>query len=234
MKKTKVLGTGMGRSASCQLGQQGPGRGKFVTQAEGQRPRHSMACLWRRRADKVQPSEEYYLYDQTRRWCKSRGKENSFFDLPQMNQLRRVFNILDKDGSGSISPEELFVPSISLGLVKNMNEIKQLINMVDENFNGQIEFFEFLKIIKISQRKSELGKLDEFFKNLLTKESQKHFKHSFSLFFSKIRRDRLMDVIRTEKERSTAIFESVRMFRNISELRNLRRTGRRKCVLVHR
>ena len=50
--------------------------------------------------------------------------------------------------------EELEKPLISLGLCNNRQEVQNIIDDVDEDDSGQIEFNEFLHIIKsASQRK---------------------------------------------------------------------------------
>ena len=54
---------------------------------------------------------------------------------------------MDDDGSGSIGVEEIKGPLIGLGLVDTVEEVEELINRVDEDKSGEIEFNEFLQII---------------------------------------------------------------------------------------
>jgi len=62
-----------------------------------------------------------------------------------------VVNIAAKICIGSIGIEELEKPLISLGLCNSRDEVKAILSEVDEDGSGQIEFKEFLKIIKKAQ-----------------------------------------------------------------------------------
>ena len=77
----------------------------------------------------------------------------------EIAQLHKYFEELDEDGSGkelyylflfigSIGIEELEKPLISLGLCNNRHDVQQIMDEVDEDGSGQIEFNEFLSIIK--------------------------------------------------------------------------------------
>jgi centrin-1 len=55
---------------------------------------------------------------------------------------------LDDDGSGSIGWQELKEPLIGLGLTDSVEQILQMIELVDEDRSGLIEFQEFLQIIR--------------------------------------------------------------------------------------
>ncbi len=70
------------------------------------------------------------------------------FDDEELHQLRTYFNSLDDDGSGAIGVDELEDPLIALGLVENRAQVKQIVRMVDQDGSDQIEFNEFLSIIK--------------------------------------------------------------------------------------
>lgn len=52
---------------------------------------------------------------------------------------------------GSIGIEELEKPLISLGLCNSREDVKAILAEVDEDGSGQIEFKEFLGIIKKAQ-----------------------------------------------------------------------------------
>ncbi|KAF4652128.1 hypothetical protein FOZ61_009896 [Perkinsus olseni] len=70
-------------------------------------------------------------------------------DLSQadVQELRGVFQLLDTDGSGSISPAELrhLLRSISVNLT--MDELEELVAEVDKDCSGAIEFDEILAIL---------------------------------------------------------------------------------------
>ena len=53
-----------------------------------------------------------------------------------------------KQSTGSIGIEELEKPLISLGLCRTREDVKKIMDEVDEDGSGQIEFNEFLHIIK--------------------------------------------------------------------------------------
>ena len=61
--------------------------------------------------------------------------------------MKEIFGSLDQDGSGSISCEMMSGPLIGLGLVNSYEEVEKLVEMVDEDGSGMIEFDEFLDII---------------------------------------------------------------------------------------
>lgn len=62
--------------------------------------------------------------------------------------MKKYFHELDEDGSGSIGIEELEKPLISLGLCRSRQEVQKIMDLVDEDKSGQIEFNEFLNILK--------------------------------------------------------------------------------------
>lgn len=54
---------------------------------------------------------------------------------------------------GSIGLEELEKPLISLGLCNSRQEVQKIMDSVDDDGSGQIEFNEFLAIIKSASNK---------------------------------------------------------------------------------
>mmetsp|Transcript_32512 Transcript_32512/g.28788 ORF Transcript_32512/g.28788 Transcript_32512/m.28788 type:complete len:105 (-) Transcript_32512:352-666(-) len=71
-----------------------------------------------------------------------------------VNKLWEYFKSLDNDGSESIGVEELEDPLIALGLVQDRQQVIEIINKVDDDKTGEIEFVEFLKIISLGKRKN--------------------------------------------------------------------------------
>lgn len=119
--------------------------------------------------------------------------------------LREYFDSLDDDESGQIGVDELEDPLIALGLVDNRQQVQRIVSAVDEDQSEQIEFVEFLKIIK-GGNKNKGGSMDdstkaiyEFFKELtsgkLKIEGNKNV--PFSLFVSAHRRRMIIDSIRS-------------------------------------
>ncbi|XP_022332297.2 neo-calmodulin-like [Crassostrea virginica] len=75
-------------------------------------------------------------------------------------EARSVFDDFDKDKSGHIDAAELGNSLRVFGLNPTMKEIYDMINEVDKNGNGTIEFDEFLAFLKRSYRKPDEIKLD--------------------------------------------------------------------------
>ena len=80
-----------------------------------------------------------------RKWFLSRGKAHVLhFTDEEINKLKDCFAALDNDGSKSISVDELEEPLIGLGLAQTREEVQLMIDAVDEDGSGEIEFDEFL------------------------------------------------------------------------------------------
>jgi len=79
----------------------------------------------------------------------------SLFSLSEKEreQLRQAFNLFDKNGSGTISSQEIRVALTALGFSMTNEEIQSLILKYDHEKYGEISFDEFTEIIqnKISQ-----------------------------------------------------------------------------------
>ena len=76
--------------------------------------------------------------------------ENSIFDNltgEQIIEFREAFQAFDKDGNGSITTKELGTVMRSLGQNLTEAEIKEIIDEVDEDKNGVIDFQEFLSLM---------------------------------------------------------------------------------------
>ena len=73
------------------------------------------------------------------------------FTLAELKKLRGYFEQLDDDGSGSIGLEELEQPLISLNLCKSRAEVQQVMNKIDLDGNGTLEFDEFLALVKTAK-----------------------------------------------------------------------------------
>ena len=93
--------------------------------------------------------------------------ENSVIDNltdEQVIEFREAFQAFDKDGNGSITTKELGTVMRSLGQNLSEAEIKEMIDIVDEDKNGTIDFQEFLNLMarkmKIINKEEEL--LDAF------------------------------------------------------------------------
>lgn len=65
----------------------------------------------------------------------------------QINECRETFKMFDKDGDGTISAKELGIVMRQLGLNPTEDELLEMIQEVDEDGNGEINFTEFLTIM---------------------------------------------------------------------------------------
>lgn len=121
------------------------------------------------------------------------------FDDKERFKLKQYFSSLDEDGSGSIGIDELEDPLISLGIAESKDDVKKIIDTVDDDKSGQIEFKEFLDIIK--NKNSDGTEKDnliiDFFKDMINGnlgEGDYKIPKSlpFSLIISTIRRKKLL------------------------------------------
>ena len=131
--------------------------------------------------------------------------ENSIIDNltdEQVIEFREAFQAFDKDGNGSITTKELGTVMRSLGQNLSESEIKEMIDIVDEDKNGTIDFQEFLHLMarkmKIIDKEEEL--LDAF--NILDRDgsgkiSKYELRYIIMSTDSKIKGDDIEDIIKT-------------------------------------
>jgi len=62
--------------------------------------------------------------------------------------LKETFDLFDKDGGGTIDYNELKSVLYQLGVTATDKELKKIIHRVDKNFDGEIDFDEFLAMMK--------------------------------------------------------------------------------------
>ncbi|EGR31209.1 hypothetical protein IMG5_115710, partial [Ichthyophthirius multifiliis] len=141
-----------------------------------------------------------------RKWLKSHGKEDYIdFKDDEILLLRNYFRSLDSDGGGSIGVEELEDPLIALGLAQNREEVQKLIDQVDQDGSGDIEFTEFLTIMSSVQKNdknkknddSEKSAIFDFFKKMMTGKLEDEMDQNvpFRLNVSQYRRKKILDAI---------------------------------------
>lgn len=65
--------------------------------------------------------------------------------------MKEIFDLLDADGSGSIDPKEIRMQMQALGFEADNTTIYQLISDLDGDGSQNLEFEEFLKILKDMQ-----------------------------------------------------------------------------------
>lgn len=93
-----------------------------------------------------------YLYQppsSIRHWMEKRGKKDlKYYSNDQIELLRKYFNQLDVDGSGTISPSEIEETLISLGLARSREDVEEIIGEIDQKGSGELDFEEFLTMLK--------------------------------------------------------------------------------------
>jgi len=67
-------------------------------------------------------------------------------------ELKEAFDAFDKDGSGTISSEELLYVMRAMGQNPTEDELLNLVLEVDVDGNGTIDFPEFLNMMKTKAR----------------------------------------------------------------------------------
>ena len=65
----------------------------------------------------------------------------------EIAELQEIFNLVDKDGGGSISREELREVMETLGIKATQEEVDKMIEEIDQDSNGEVECEEFVAVM---------------------------------------------------------------------------------------
>jgi len=65
----------------------------------------------------------------------------------EVEELRQAFDLFDTDGSGTIDPKELRAAMQSLGFETKNQTIYQMIQDIDKDGDGDVDFDEFLDLM---------------------------------------------------------------------------------------
>lgn len=127
-------------------------------------------------------------------WLKKHGKAiRPKLSSEQKQQLKECFELMDQDGSGAIDADELGAAFKLLGIHMKKAELGELLNEVDHDGSGEVEYLEFLEIMTTTlQRLAEEREADE---------TQGEGQVPFALMATAYRRKRLMEgIISGDKE----------------------------------
>jgi hypothetical protein len=86
-------------------------------------------------------------------------------------------------------------PLIAFGLVDDPNKAKQLIEIVDTDGSGEIDFNEFLSILKGKSNDKGSTEIKNFFKGYINKNliEKQYQKMPFNLYVSATRREHILN-----------------------------------------
>ena len=110
----------------------------------------------------------------------------------QIADFREAFSLFDHDENGSISAIELGQVLSALGQTPSANELSDMINEVDVDGNGTVEFAEF--VILMTNKVKEMTKEEEITEafNVLDKEKDSHISaKELKYFMRKVARIKL-------------------------------------------
>jgi len=99
------------------------------------------------------------------------GIANVGLSKEQIADFREAFSLFDFDENGSISAKELGEVLKALGQNPSMNELSDMINEVDQDGNGTVEFAEF--VILMTNKVKEMTKEDEIYEAFMVLDKEK-------------------------------------------------------------
>ncbi len=175
----------------------------------------------------IELKEELWRYN-LKRWQESRGKKLEF-DVKKLNKYQAYYDEIEnfnkQPEQKGVGVEQLEEPFISMGLAFSREEIAELIDSVDDDKSGRIEFGEFLKIV--NNKKKDSGgkqKITNFFKNLannkVSKDKNLNY-FSFKTLIVALRRNNLLkafDTKKSEAERNEGL-KTLKAYKNMLELK---------------
>ena len=166
--------------------------------------------LKKERKEKFQTNQKV-LFDKAQRvWLKKNNKEEYIdFNEQYRRKIYKYFSSMDTDGGGSIGPEELDGPLITLGIARNRDEVIKIMSEIDDDLD--IKFDEFLTIIggksdifgKKSDKKDQSQLIVEFFKGIVDgKVGNEAINQdsSFDIILSKLRRKKMLKYFQEHRD----------------------------------
>jgi calmodulin len=74
----------------------------------------------------------------------------------QIQEFRQAFDIMDRNGDGVITVEDLATVMRAIGQSPTVNELQDMIREVDADGNDNIDFTEFLALMSRQMRQSDI------------------------------------------------------------------------------
>jgi calmodulin len=74
----------------------------------------------------------------------------------QIQEFRQAFDIMDRNGDGVITVDDLAVVMTAIGQSPNHSELQDMIRQVDADGNDNIDFTEFLALMSRQMRQSDI------------------------------------------------------------------------------
>ncbi|XP_071079016.1 uncharacterized protein [Haliotis cracherodii] len=140
-------------------------------------------------------------YSSNKQVILSLTRERSVWVATAIHHYSRAFRLFDKDGDGTIDAKELGTVMRSLGQNPNDEELQEILEEVDADGNGYIDFEEFLGMMakKMQSRDSE-EEIKEAFK-VFDKESKGYLtsdelRHIMTTMGEKLTHEDVDDMIR--------------------------------------
>jgi len=149
-------------------------------------------------------------------------------EYSEIKRLKTCFNSLDGDGSGHIGIEELEEPLIGLGFAETRDDVQEMINQVDEDGSGEIEFPEFLNIIRNTHGGDNSSRIFKFFKDMANGSFQGSSDLSFNLLVQKMRREHLLNAIMSNDMEKKQ--EGEKILKNVSKHIQQQKQAQKKAL----
>lgn len=120
------------------------------------------------------------------------SKEADYDKAKDPNGYWKIFQKFDEDGSGAVDFDEMKKMVASLGMIVKDDDLKQMIEDADEDKSGEIEFNEFVTIIRTAAAQGAQGKGGESFASIINRQA-----NSVQMGW---RADRLGDKVKYDKD----------------------------------